>query len=47
MTYKMEMLGLEGLLTALVLIAIPFIILAVLVRILPTQRLGDQLSGAE
>ncbi|MBI5709263.1 MAG: polysulfide reductase NrfD [Candidatus Eisenbacteria bacterium] len=43
MTYKMEMTGLEGLLTALVLLALPFVILTVLVRILPTRRLQDPL----
>jgi Ni/Fe-hydrogenase subunit HybB-like protein len=42
MTYKMEVMGLEGLLTALVLLALPFGILFVLVRILPTTRLEDQ-----
>ncbi len=43
MTYKMEMTGLEGLLTALVLLALPFVILTILVRILPTRRLQDPL----
>ena len=43
MTYKMEMTGLEGLLTALVLLALPFVILTVLIRILPTRRLQDPL----
>ena len=47
MTYKMEMLGLEGLLTSLVMLTLPFVILAVLIRILPTQRLGDQLPGTK
>jgi len=41
MTYKMEVLGMEGLLTALVLLALPFVILAILIRILPTRRLGE------
>jgi predicted membrane protein len=39
MTYKMEVMGIEGLLTALVLLALPFVILTVLVRLLPTKRL--------
>lgn len=34
-TYKMEMSGLEGLLTALVLLMIPFVVLAILIKILP------------
>ncbi len=38
MTYKMEVMGLEGLVTALVLLALPFVILAVLIRLLPTKR---------
>ncbi|HSN71224.1 MAG TPA: NrfD/PsrC family molybdoenzyme membrane anchor subunit [Steroidobacteraceae bacterium] len=35
MAYKMELTGIESLLTALVLLALPFAILAVLVRLLP------------
>jgi len=35
MAYKMELTGIESLLTALVLLALPFVILAVLVRLLP------------
>ncbi|HSB72921.1 MAG TPA: NrfD/PsrC family molybdoenzyme membrane anchor subunit [Candidatus Methylomirabilis sp.] len=42
MAYKMEVMGLEGLLTALVLLALPFIILAVLIRVLPTRRLEEE-----
>ena len=42
MTYKMEVLGLEGLLTALALLVIPFIILVVLLRVLPIRRLEEQ-----
>ncbi|MBI5836564.1 MAG: polysulfide reductase NrfD [Candidatus Eisenbacteria bacterium] len=42
MTYKMEITGLEGLLTALVLLILPFVILTVLVRILPIRRLDQQ-----
>jgi Ni/Fe-hydrogenase subunit HybB-like protein len=41
MAYKMEVMGLEGLLVALVLLALPFILLAILVRILPTKRLEE------
>ncbi len=44
MTYKMEVLGLEGLLMALVLLVTPFIILGVLIRLLPTQRLPETLG---
>jgi Ni/Fe-hydrogenase subunit HybB-like protein len=39
MTYKMEVTGIEGLLTSLVVLGLPFLILIVLVKILPTQRL--------
>jgi predicted membrane protein len=42
MSYKMELLGVEGLLAALVLLVLPFIILAILIRYLPTTRLEDQ-----
>ena len=45
MTYKMEVTGIEGLLVALVLLALPFVILAILIRILPTKRLGDEAAG--
>ena len=41
MTYKMEVTGMEGLLMALALLAAPFIILAILVRLLPTRRLSE------
>lgn len=34
-TYKMEMGGLEGLVTAIILLIVPFVILAVLLKILP------------
>ena len=34
-TYKMEITGLEGLLTAIVLLMLPFIVLAVLIKLLP------------
>jgi Ni/Fe-hydrogenase subunit HybB-like protein len=45
MAYKMEVMGLEGLLTALVLLVLPFIILAILIRVLPTKRLDNQVSS--
>ena len=41
MTYKMEMLGIEGLIMALALLVAPFLILTVLLRILPTRRLEE------
>jgi predicted membrane protein len=42
MTYKMEVLGIEGLITALALLVAPFLILAVLLRVLPIRRLEEQ-----
>jgi predicted membrane protein len=39
MAYKMEMTGIESLMTALMLLALPFIILTVLYRLLPPQWL--------
>ncbi len=42
MAYKIELMGIEGLLTALVLLVMPFVILALFVRFLPTERLQDQ-----
>jgi Ni/Fe-hydrogenase subunit HybB-like protein len=45
MTYKMEVMGIEGFLTAMVLLALPFVILAVLIRLLPTKRLADETPG--
>jgi Ni/Fe-hydrogenase subunit HybB-like protein len=39
MTYKMEVMGIEGLMVALAVLALPFVILAVLIRLLPTRRL--------
>ncbi len=45
MAYKIELMGIEGLLTALVLLVMPFVILAVFVRFLPTERLQDQAAG--
>lgn len=45
MAYKMEVMGIEGFLTAIVLLALPFVILAVLIRVLPTKRLVDEAPG--
>jgi Ni/Fe-hydrogenase subunit HybB-like protein len=42
MTYKMEVLGIEGLLTALALLVAPFIILSILLKILPIRRLDEK-----
>ncbi len=42
MAYKMEVTGIEGLLTALALLVLPFLILAVMIRLLPTERVEDQ-----
>jgi Ni/Fe-hydrogenase subunit HybB-like protein len=42
MAYKMEVMGIEGFLTAMVLLALPFVILAALIRVLPTKRLVDE-----
>ena len=42
MAYKMEVMGIEGFLSAMVLLALPFVILAVLIRVLPTKRLVDE-----
>jgi Ni/Fe-hydrogenase subunit HybB-like protein len=45
MGYKMEVMGIEGLLASVVLLIMPFVILAVLVRVFPTKRLEDQAGG--
>jgi len=37
-TYKMEIVGIEGLATALGLLVLPFIVLAVLLKVLPPWR---------
>ena len=42
MGYKLEITGLEGLLTAIVLLVAPFVILMILLRILPLRRLEDK-----
>jgi Ni/Fe-hydrogenase subunit HybB-like protein len=46
MAYKMELTGIESLMTALVLLALPFIILAVLYRLLPPQWLEKNAPAA-
>jgi len=43
-TYKMELMGIEGLLVALALLIIPFVVLAVLMRILPPWK-KEELAG--
>jgi hypothetical protein len=43
MAYKTEVMGIEGFLAAIVLLALPFVILAVLIRVLPTKRLSQRL----
>ncbi|HLF48630.1 MAG TPA: polysulfide reductase, partial [Methylomirabilota bacterium] len=42
MTYKMEVTGIEGLVAALVLLALPFVVLYVLIKLLPTRRLDER-----
>jgi predicted membrane protein len=44
MAYKMEVMGIEGLAAALALLALPFLILYVLIRLLPTERIEDRLA---
>lgn len=46
MTYKMEITGMEGLLMAVALLAAPFVILAILIRLLPTRRLSETAAPA-
>jgi Ni/Fe-hydrogenase subunit HybB-like protein len=41
MGYKMEVMGIEGLLVALALLVLPFGILAALIRLLPTERVAE------
>ena len=43
-TYKMELTGIEGLLVALALLIIPFIVLAILIKILPPWK-KEELAG--
>jgi Ni/Fe-hydrogenase subunit HybB-like protein len=45
MAYKMEVMGIEGLVAALVLLALPFVILAALIRLLPTKRLEESATS--
>ncbi len=45
MTYKMEVMGIEGLAAALALLALPFVILAVMARFLPLRPLEASLTG--
>lgn len=45
MTYKMELLGIEGLITALALLVAPFILLFILLNVLPIRRLKEQMSA--
>ncbi|MBI4537720.1 MAG: polysulfide reductase NrfD [candidate division NC10 bacterium] len=49
MSYKMEVMGIEGLLVALGVLALPFAVLAVLLRLLPTkphEEAAPELGGA-
>jgi LysR family cys regulon transcriptional activator len=46
MAYKMELTGLESLMTALLLLALPFVILTVLSVLLPTRWLERRRAGA-
>lgn len=46
MTYKMEIMGLEGFVTALGVLVLPFIILAVLIRLLPTKAAVEHATAA-
>ena len=46
MAYKMELTGMESLLTALVLLSLPFIILTVLFKLLPPRWMAEQSMSA-
>ena len=46
MTYKMQVTGIEGLMTALGLMVLPFVIFTVLVNLLPMRRLSEQGGSA-
>jgi Ni/Fe-hydrogenase subunit HybB-like protein len=46
MTYKMTMTGMEGMFVAMVLLIAPFVILAVLTRLLPLRRLDEVTATA-
>jgi len=45
-TYKMELMGIEGFLVALALLIIPFVILAILIKLLPPWK-KEELAGVE
>jgi predicted membrane protein len=42
-TYKLEIMGIEGFLSALVLLILPFFILALLIKILPPWKKTEEL----
>ena len=44
-TYKMELMGIEGFLVALVLLIIPFVILSILIKLLPPWK-KEELAGS-
>ena len=44
-TYKMELMGIEGFLVALVLLIIPFVILSILIKLLPPWKM-EELAGS-
>jgi predicted membrane protein len=44
MAYKMEITGIESLVTALLLLALPFVILTVLFRLLPPRWMEREVS---
>lgn len=44
-TYKMELMGIEGFLVALVLLIVPFVILAMLIKLLPPWK-KEELAGS-
>jgi len=46
MAYKMELTGVESLMTAIVLLALPFIILTVLHHLLPTRWMEEHATPA-
>jgi predicted membrane protein len=43
-TYKMELTGIEGLLVALTLLILPFVILSILIKLLPPWK-REELAG--
>ena len=42
MEYKLEIMGMEGFVVAMALLVLPFVILAVLIRVLPTRGVADE-----